>query len=167
MKKIKAITMIELLLVMILSSFTIGVGYYIIELLNKQSGTFIKERRQLQLNRELRYFLYHDVSECNYLISEKDSVVKMLNPDTITYTFSHNMVTRTSGGVRFDYPLELTGITFDVHPDMGRPVLNSILVSFTNRLQYELFLEKTYSSEQLINYNLSHFNDAVSEKTNQ
>ncbi len=151
MRKVKAVTLIELLIVLMLLSFTMGVGYYSFSYLQKQVSIFIRDHKQLEDGKELQYFMVKDLNSCSFMLKQDSTLLFIDSKDTVTYHFQSSSISRYRLGVTFEYPVELNKFEVESISENSQ-LIQTIRFTFTRKLQYQLEYTKQYSAEQLLNF---------------
>ena len=153
-RRLKAYTLTEMIVVMLLTAVVIGMAYSVFQIISKSYTSFNRKNEKVNDAERLEHWLGRDLQRADACLNEKDGLKLLIGLDTVGYTFKDSVVTRTS--LRIDsfrvYTANLT-LTFGgqmLDPKTEQPVDQ---VSFELNLEKQRIPEvfyKLYSAEQLI-----------------
>ncbi len=153
MIKIKAVTIIEMIVSMIIFSVFIGIGYYAFEVLDKYVVSYIKRSKVLAEGVELQYLLQKDFEKADRIFITGDSAMSLFSmADTVEYRFSGNMVDRRITGGEIQYPFDCQLSQIEQIQIESEFWLNSVVIKYNAGTIFCLPIRKIYSSEQIVNY---------------
>lgn len=151
-KKIKAFTIAEMIVVLVLSSIVISIAIVVLNLVQKQvSGIQFNLEKQNEIQ-VLDKLLWHDFNryELHYFSEEK--ILLCLNPlDTITYQFDKDFVLRNQDTLK----VKLTETVFYLDAEkVVENTIDAIEIQFSEAfLNKTLFIYKTKDATYYLNKN--------------
>lgn len=152
MRKLAAITVIELILVMILASLVLGIGYYVSSVVVKQQELFLQKQRNTVLFRELNYQLHFDLDRASAIKNQEDSSIVLYTvTDTVIYQLKSGNIARKSAKINFEYPFELINVeTISLSP--SNELITQVSIHFKSNLNPVFRFEKHYSAQEILDY---------------
>lgn len=140
--KLKAFTIAELVVGMLLTSLVAGLAYHCFFLFQRQ---FTQLSERVSNNNEyllLRKALQTDIDRADAVLDSTGSI--LMQPQNVLYTFSNSSITRTQRAVTDSFRMQL--ISMDVQR------VNNMVSQIKLQLQNNsLLFTKIYSAEQLMN----------------
>ncbi|RSC92204.1 PulJ/GspJ family protein [Tenacibaculum singaporense] len=94
MKKIKAFTLTELLVVMVVSTIVISLAFLVLTMIQKQTQNIKINLNKRQTIENLDRVLWKDFNESNTIFLKKELLSFEKELDTITYTFQEKVIIR-------------------------------------------------------------------------
>ena len=100
MRKIRAFTIIELVVVMILSSIIIGIIYSAYQIVNSQYGNYIKANKQITSEAVLTMLLNKDFAAAHFIKKEGERIFFFdIENKVKSYHFGDDFIVRNSNAV--------------------------------------------------------------------
>ena len=100
MRKIKAFTIIELVVVMILSGIIIGIVYSAYQIVNSQYGNYIKANKRITSEAVLTMLLNKDFASAHFIKKEGERIFFFDAENKVnTYRFEDDFIIRNSNAV--------------------------------------------------------------------
>ncbi len=155
MMKVKAVTIIETIVSLIIFSLVVGAGYYAYKVLDKYCVNYMKRNNLLTQGVELQYLLYKDCEMAERIFATGDSVLTLHSTvDTIQYHFTQEGAYRQISGrtINIHYAFSCTiGQTEEIQINSGR-WLTKIVIYYVAGTSFYIPINKDYSSAQIVNY---------------
>jgi prepilin-type N-terminal cleavage/methylation domain-containing protein len=159
MKKIKAFTLIELLIGMIISALVISFAYTAYILMHRQFLKYKDNRKQITDTMTLNTILNNDFSGSQWVYYQEESLVFSTPGNTLEYIFGDSMMVRIAGEVSDTFHLSPQNVLIN---HIAEPNDNSSLrlvneLSFTANVLGEtepFHFTKNYSAEAVIKSNI-------------
>jgi prepilin-type N-terminal cleavage/methylation domain-containing protein len=147
--RIKAFTIVELIVTMIVLSLTMAIGYYCFQLLQQQASGFKKRGDAVLSTQQLLLFLKRDIDRAEKIISEGDSIL------TVTYgQETHNYIFRPEGVLRNGndlYPVKGCSYTATASRQSPVALIDKITVRIPQQQKIlEFSCRKVYTSTELL-----------------
>jgi prepilin-type N-terminal cleavage/methylation domain-containing protein len=139
MKKIKAFTLTELLVVMFVSTIVISLAFLVLTMVQKQTRSIKVNLDKKQIIENLDRILWKDFNEANYVLLEKDYLSFEKELDTIIYILEEKVIIRKKDS----FFIETSNKTFYLD---GVKVQNSCIDAL------KLEFESTYNNPKLFVY---------------
>jgi len=153
-RRLKAFTLTEMIVVMLLTAVVIGMAYAVFQIISKSYTSFNLKNEKVNDAERLEHWLARDLQRADACLNEEDGLKLLIGVDTVSYTFKDSVVTRTS--LRIDSFRVNTGklaMMFDGQMLDTKPEQSVDQVSFELTLEKQKIPEvfyKLYSAEQLI-----------------
>lgn len=151
-KKIKAFTIAEMIVVLVLSSIVISIAIVVLNLVQKQvSGIQFNLEKQNEIQ-VLDKLLWHDFNKYELHYFSKEKILLCLNPlDTITYQFDKDFVLRNQDTLK----VNLTETVFYLDAEkVVENTIDAIEIQFSEAFQNKtLFIYKTKDATYYLNKN--------------
>ena len=151
-KKIKAFTIAELIVVLVLSSIVISIAIVVLNLVQKQvSGIQFNLEKQNEIQ-VLDKLLWHDFNKYQLHYFSKEKILLCSNPlDTITYQFDKDFVLRNQDTLK----VKLAETVFYLDAEkVIENTIDAIEIQFSEAFQNKtLFIYKTKDATYYLNKN--------------
>jgi len=156
MKRIKAFTLIELMVVMVMSSIVFTIAYYAYRTVTSFQVNQTCISMEIEQYRSLNRIIENDLLDCDLALQQNENELKLTSKKKgdLSYSFSNNIVTRTTTNNRTDsFYVHFTqpGIATKYFiPD--NKIVNEIelnLIFHDNPITFHF--QKLYAAELLIN----------------
>jgi prepilin-type N-terminal cleavage/methylation domain-containing protein len=151
--KAKAFTLAEMLVVMILLSLIILLGFIVVNLTFSEAGITMKGIENYRKAEESVYLMYSDAESAGCIIAI-DSTLHFINhrSDTTFVSFTKDCFIRTHGGVSDTFNLILSGYSvFMNDAPVEKGMINRIVFETnTNGLPAKVVIEKWYDAKTLL-----------------
>ena len=159
-KKIKAFTIAELIVVLVLTSIVISIALVVLNLIQKQVSGIqynLKKQNRIQI---LDKLLWHDFNKYKLHFNHKENILLCSNPlDTVTYQFNKDFVLRDRDTLKVD--IVQTVFYLDAEK-VTKNTMDAIEIHFSEKFQNKiLFIYKTKDSTYYMNRNKT-----IQEKNN-
>lgn len=149
--RLKAVTLIELLITLIVFSFTVSIGYYSIQLFGEYFTRLLKEKKDRYEYYELKMYLQKDFNQAEYVLLKDSSIQMYYSSGNTTYDVHRDEIRRVEGDVQWSYPVSLN--KFEVIPfDDSIRMVKGIRLEFNSKFKSYISIDKKYSSEQMMKY---------------
>ena len=156
MTKIRAFTMLEALISLILTGIIIALSYSLFTIVNKQMALFEKENTEIINYNLFNTTLTLDMNQCNgFSFKNHQLTLKNYAKPNITYTFGDTVVTRTVDGLNSDtFQLHVISTTLLEAKTSQQHQLSMTLKLLNDTLTTHYFIKEPISG--IINKNLFH-----------
>lgn len=151
-KKIKAFTIAELLVVLVLSSIVISIALIVLSLVQKQVSGIqnnLQKQNEIQV---LDKMLWHDFNKYKLQFFNKEEILLCTNPiDTVTYKFNKDFILRNHDTIKVN--IKENQFYLDAEKVMENTV-DAIEIHFEETFQNKiLFIYKTKDATFYLNKN--------------
>jgi prepilin-type N-terminal cleavage/methylation domain-containing protein len=154
-KRVKAFTLVEMIVVMLLTAVVIGLAYEVFQVISKSYSSFSAKNERINDVERLEHWLKRDFIRAENITAGGNKVCMIIGKDTVSYVFTDSVVTRQ--GLRVDaIRIEVKNITTTFQ---GKEAQNEPQPLPADELNFDIVLEqeeipetfyKLYSAEQLI-----------------
>jgi prepilin-type N-terminal cleavage/methylation domain-containing protein len=155
-KRIKAFTLVELMVVMIIATLLSGIIYVSLQMVYKNSRMYTERRGRLTETRMMMAALRRDFDRSVTWRESGSEVTCMREEHSITYTFNSTSIVRTVGMHRDTAycTVEETAFYYQAQPVTANhaPVdeMEVTVVLFKERLSFNIYKTMSYEEERLI-----------------
>lgn len=152
MNRLKAFTLVELLVGMIISAIIITICYYGYSIIYKQYIMYRKIKSEIVKTMQLDTILKEDFTESEITIYGNNVLFLIKKEGTINYEFKDSCILRIHRGITDTFRLTINDFTLHQLPISSGNVVDafSFESKFLNEKQ-RFHFEKNYSAETLIN----------------
>lgn len=151
---IKALTMLELLIVLAVSSIVFAAAGKCYEIIFKQSTAIRKVADRVEEVHRLYYILERDVLKATQIIQQEDKGLLMQNDSLpVSYRFNDEVITRRMAGRTDTFHIAASELELNVMPEF-RDVQLVDKIRFSGRLfekKENFAFKKIYSTQTLLN----------------
>ncbi|MGQ0827041.1 MAG: PilW family protein [Bacteroidota bacterium] len=160
MKKLRAFTLMELLIGMIVSSIVIGFGYGTFFLIYKQYSSFKTVKIELVDVAQLNSILNHDFAIAEMIaFNENKLIIDRKNNLPLVYNFNDSIILRTDNELVDTFKIVSENIVTNfVFKEQNAVVTGFAFEAKVLNETEQLTFEKHYSSETLMNYEVRYKN---------
>lgn len=152
---IKALTMLELLIVLAVSSIVFAAAGKCYEIIFRQSTTIRKVADSVEEVHRLYYILERDVFKAAQIIKEEENALFMQNDSLpVSYRFNEQVITRSMAGRTDTFHIAASELELNVMPEF-RDVQLVDKIRFRGRLfekKENFVFKKIYSAQTLLNF---------------
>lgn len=152
---IKALTMLELLIVLAVSSIVFAAAGKCYEIIFKQSTTIRRVANSVEEVHRLYYILERDVFKATQIIREEENGLLMPNDSLpVSYRFNEAVVTRRMAGRTDTFHVSVSELELNVMPEF-RDVRLVDKIRFNGALfekKENFVFKKVYSAQTLLNF---------------
>ncbi|TMI63743.1 MAG: hypothetical protein E6H07_13315 [Bacteroidetes bacterium] len=152
MKGIKAFTVIELIMTLLISGIVITIAFYAFLFVNKQFGHYIARSNQMNEYALFKKALETDLNRSAFLVDSAGILVcKMYANSDVIYFTSDDLIIRYNEIATDSFRIKNTGFTASFVTGTDK-IMNGLLVKLVLMGQdIEMKFDKNYSAEELIN----------------
>lgn len=156
MKKVKAFTLLELLIAMIISSIVIAFGYEVYSIMYKQFLSYKKAKTEIVNTMQFNTVLTNDFYNSEEITFNENTIaVFRKNNEPLHYTFNDNYILRTRNEIMDTFKITATNIQEKFvfkNEQMQSTLINELSFDAlqSGEIQHFLF-EKNYSAATLLN----------------
>ena len=157
---LKAFTIIELLVVLALSTIVIFIGWNVHFLISGQFRDYRISKDQYLEVKSLQASLAFDINQANYIVKKENGIEFKFETSSIEYAFKRETVTKTKNDQEeSNYIFDLEVISFqgffEQLPKQNGLIDKLILNIQMMEQQFNYFYYKNYSSEDLMKWHES------------
>lgn len=152
-KKVKAFTLFEVTISMLITGLIIGITYAAYQIISVNYNAYISKQQNISNLNSLDNILKRDVLFCDLIIKSEDKITLLSSGISVSYEFSDSLIQRTSTVKTIDsFRLNIDSLRFNV---IGVTVDNEDIIDEifingnTGKTNIVLGFKKKYSAEQL------------------
>lgn len=159
--KVKAFTIMEITVAMLISAIVIGMAYTCFNIIYQQYHTFNTKQAELVEIDQLNKVLQHDFDKAEIILQDNDDIVLKNKDDQLTYHIQPDYILRIANAVDTfkvntqEVTRYFEGQTLDTESDLPEnnriDELSFTIIYHNEKIPYYYF--KQYSSQDLINRN--------------
>ncbi len=151
MRKLKAFTIIELTVSLLISSIVIGITYYAFLFFTKQYNSYQRKSEEFTEYRLFKKAFQHDLESADFVAdSIPNSILMKGDSSEVTYTWDSSAVIRQDGEVSDSFRLKNINVVVS-HINDTLKSAKQIVFRFTfNKTFFETMFTKQYSAAQLM-----------------
>ena len=149
-KKIKAFTISEMLVVLVISSVVVGLSLTVLNLVQKQVNTINYNNAINTQMQQLERVLTHDFQRCNLSYNREKNELKCISiSDTIIYSFKEDLVLRNTDTLKI--PIYKIMMYIDGNA-VKESAIDAIEIQLSNESsENKLFISKTKDASFYMN----------------
>jgi prepilin-type N-terminal cleavage/methylation domain-containing protein len=158
MRKIKAFTLMELLVGMVIGSIVIALGYSTYAIIYKQYSSYKKTKQQVVETIQLNTIMSTDFINSDVITYSNDKLILNKNNSALEYQFNDSFITRTQHELTDTFKVGAINILTKL-VDAKESNFQSLITNFTfdvvvlESTEHFTFA-KTYSAETLMTYEI-------------
>lgn len=152
-KKVKAFTLFEVTISMLITGLIIGITYAAYQIISVNYSAYIAKQHNISNLNSLDNILKRDVLFCDLIVKSEDKITLLSSGISVSYEFSDSLIQRTSTVKTIDsFHLNIDSLRFNV---IGVTVDNEDIIDEifingnTGKKNIVLGFKKKYSAEQL------------------
>jgi len=151
MKKVKAFTIIELTVSLLISSIVIGITYYAFLFFTKQYHSYQRKSDTFSEYRLFKKAFQHDLENANFVTDSVPNTILMRGGGhEIVYAWDSNNIKRQKGEITDSFRLKKNKVAVNYINDT-LPLAKQIIVRFAfNKTFFETMFTKQYSAGELM-----------------
>lgn len=131
--KLKAFTLIELIVVMLLFGIVMAIAYNGMLMVQQLYRSYeVKKNSQMELEEFIFYF-NQDFRDAKEIFSYQDELMLIRSKDTVFYRWDYLQVLRHQNGREDFYPYQLSNLSFEYHEGTER--IKTFSVHLTQQLK--------------------------------
>ena len=156
MQKLKAFTLLELLIAMVISSIVVAFGYSVYSLMYKQYLSYKKTKTEIVKTMQFNTVLTNDFYNSEEItFSENTIAIFRKNNEPLIYTFNDNFILRKANEITDTFKIATTNIQEKfVFKNESYPSTLIAKFSFDSQLSWDVqhfLFTKNYSAATLLN----------------
>lgn len=149
-RKIKAFTISELIVVLVLSSIVISIAIVVLNLVQKQVTGIqfnLQKQNEIQI---LNKLLWHDFNKYQLQFFQKENILYCINSlDTVTYQFNKDFILRNQDTIKVNIKEAIFYLDAE---KVSENIIDAVEIQFTEKFQNKiLFVNKTKDATYYMN----------------
>lgn len=151
MNKLKAFTLMEMMVVMVVSSVAISICFACFNLIQRQFLRFKERQEAFSVHLEIDRLLTKDFSDCRHILKTQQGCSCIYDSHTVSYDFLDGMIVRSDSAQRDSFNIPLSQIevrqTGQDVAENGEMIDELIMRFLIDEDEFSLSFQKLYGAD--------------------